>query len=108
MTEHGEPQQNVRNEDLFELLVYLIMSARTGLAHPHEYTLFRIISAAAKLAEAWRPVCPEEHTAFLDQFLSLVREKAGTFGADPEAFQAFLTEASRQVAVHSKRINWGE
>ena len=105
--EQEAQQRSVSHEDLFELLVYLIMSARTGLAHPPEYNLFRTISAAARLAEIWRPVCPKEHAVFLDRFLALVRQESGTFGSDPEAFKAFLTEASRQVAAHTRQIDWG-
>jgi hypothetical protein len=107
MSEQTQLQQSISHEDLFELLVFLIMSARTGVAHSLEFSLFRTISAAARLAEVWRPNCPEEHAAFLDQFLTLVRKESPTFETDQEAFKAFLTEASRQVAIHTKQIDWG-
>jgi hypothetical protein len=108
MTGPGEDQHTVSHDDLFELLAYLIMSARTGLAHEPEYNLFRMISAAMMLVEAWRPHCPEEHAPFLDRFQALAHTQASTFQTDPEAFQAFLTEISRQLALHTKQIGWGE
>ncbi len=108
MTSPVEDQRTVSHGDLFELLAYLIMSARTGLAHEPEYNLFRMISAAMMLAEAWRPYCPEEQAPFLDQFLALAQTQAATFQTDPEGFQAFLTEISRQLALHTKRIGWGD
>lgn len=98
----------ISHADVFELLAYLIMSARTGLSHPLEYNLFRTISAAGRLAEAWRPNCPEEHAAFLDVFLDLTRTHAGTFQAEPKKFQEFLTQISRILAAHTREIGWGE
>ena len=108
MTAPAEGQATVSHDDLFELLAYLIMSARTGLAHEPEYNLFRMISAAMMLADAWRPHCPAEQAPFLDRFLALAQSQASTFQTDPEAFQTFLTEISRQLALHTKQIGWGE
>ena len=108
MTYQDRLQQPISHEDLFELLAYLIMSARTGLAHPLEYNLFRTISAAAKLAEAWLPTCPEEHKAFLTEFLDQSRKESGTFQSDPEVFREFLTHISRELAVHTRQLGWGD
>jgi len=108
MSDSNDDQLPISHDALFELLAYLIMSARTGLAHPHEYNLFRTITAAMMLAEAWRPNCPDEHAPFLDRFLTLARTEASAFQTNPEAFQTFLTEISRELATHTKQIDWGE
>jgi hypothetical protein len=93
----GGPQ--LKDERLFEHVLYLVASARDCLDEPLIYGPFRMIEGVSRLIDAF----PED--SFLDEAKGLIdREKYEVMG-DRDRFSAWLDELLRQFAAEAKRRN---
>lgn len=91
------------NDEALELLAYLVASAQNCLSESPDYGVFRLISGAERLAQAWQPRCSNETAAFLEELIVRTGPVGAAREIDPEGFAAFLAEISRKTAREIKR-----
>lgn len=98
-------EQKIALTDLeaFELLAFLITSAYSWFNDPYNYGTYRLISAAEKLAQTWRPKCSDETARFLDDLLARMARDIERFENDVPAYQAFLAKSCQLLALEIKR-----
>jgi hypothetical protein len=89
----------VRDERLFEHVLYLVASARDCLDEPLIYGPFRMIEGVSRLIEAF----PDD--SFLDEAKGRIDGEKYEVMGDRERFAAWLDELLRQFAAEAKRRN---
>jgi hypothetical protein len=98
-----EQEIALTHDEALELLAYLVSSAQDCLSESPDYGVFRLISGAERLARAWQPRCADETAPLLNELVT----RTGPIGAardiDPQGFQDYLAEMSREVAREIKR-----
>lgn len=91
------------HDEALELLAYLVASAQNCLSESPDYGVFRLISAAERLARTWKARCSGETSSLLDSLATRTGPEAAARDLDPQAFQDFLAEMCREVAREIKR-----
>mgnify|MGYP001202873883 CR=1 FL=1 len=100
----NQHEDGLTDTESLELLAFLITSANgCASGDPVNYGTYRLITAAAQLARAWRPKCSGETAAFLDDLLARMVRDVDNFEANLPAYQAFLAESSRVLALEIRR-----
>lgn len=82
------------SEEALEILAYLLSSAHGGLNE--DYGVFRLASAAARLARFWEPRAGGELKALLDELGTNMQTNAARMSVDAESFSTYLEE---QIAI---------
>ena len=100
----NEQKTGLTDTEALELLAYLITSAQECSSGASiNYGTYRLITAAEQLANSWRPKCSDETAAFLDELLVGMARDTDKFATDLPAYQAFLAESCRLLALEVKR-----
>ena len=90
-------------EELYELLSFLVSSAHLLVNEPENYGSFRLIDAACRLVGfALEGGCLEDDQ-FLREFKEDADQKKLLLLTDQEAFLQYLEDATRNVAMEMKR-----
>jgi hypothetical protein len=93
----------VSEDEAFELLVFLITSARGCVDEPKLYGTFRLVDAASKLVGFVLEDHPEQSEGFLRDLKQEIDEKKLSLMADQEGYIEFLGDITREVAQELKR-----
>jgi hypothetical protein len=88
----------VSEEDLYEMLSFLIASAHLAVHEPRLYGTFRLVDAAARLIGFALESRQLKDDQFLREFKEEVDEKKFLEGEDEEAYIRFLEEATHTLA----------
>ena len=97
-------QSKVLSEDeAFELLVFLITSARGCVDEPKLYGTFRLVDAASKLVGFVLENHPEQSEGFLRDLKQEMDERKLSLMTDQEGYIQFLGDITREVAQELKR-----
>jgi len=93
----------VSEDEAFELLVFLITSARGCVDEPKLYGTFRLVDAASKLIGFVLENHPERSEAFLRDLKQEIDERKLSLMTDQEGYIEFLGDITRKVAQELKR-----
>jgi hypothetical protein len=90
-------------DDAFELLTFLVTSARGCVDEPETYGTFRLIDAASRLLGFLLKGEGVEDTEFYSHLKEEIDEKKLWLMTDVEAYFNFLSEVTRKVGKQLKR-----
>lgn len=90
-------------EDAFELLTFLVTSARGCIDEPETYGTFRLIDGASRLLGFLLKSEEVEDREFYSHIKEEIDEKKLWLVTDMEAYFHFLSEVTREVAKQLKR-----
>jgi len=90
-------------EELYELLSFLVSSAHLLVNEPENYGSFRLIDAACRLVGFALEGGRLEDDQFLREFKEYADQKKLLLMTDQEAFLQYLEDATRDVAREMKR-----
>jgi hypothetical protein len=90
-------------EDLYEVLSFLVSSAHLCVHEPKLYGTFRLIDAACRLIGFSLGSGQLEDDAFLRQFKEDADERKLLLMTDEEGYFEFLEDATRKMAREMKR-----
>jgi hypothetical protein len=94
----------VLSEDAaFELLVFLITSARGCVDEPQLYGTFRLVDGASKLIGFVLENHPQQSEGFLRDLKEEIDERKLSLMTDREGYIEFLSDITRKVAQELKR-----
>jgi len=94
----------VLSEDAaFELLVFLITSARGCVDEPKLYGTFRLVDGASKLIGFVLENHPEQSEGFLRDLKEEIDERKLSLMTDREGYIEFLSDITRKVGQELKR-----
>lgn len=93
----------VTEEDLYELLSFLVSSAHLLVNEPEHYGSFRLIDAACRLVGFALESGRLEDDQFLREFKEDADGRKLLLMTDQEAFLQYLEDATRNVAREMKR-----
>jgi hypothetical protein len=93
----------VTEEDLYELLSFLVSSAHLLVNEPEHYGSFRLIDAACRLVGFALESGHLEDENFLREFKEEADQKKLLLMTDQEGFLQYLEDATRDVAREMKR-----
>lgn len=97
-------QRMVLSEDAaFELLVFLITSARGCVDEPKLYGTFRLVDGASKLIGFVLENHPEQSEGFLRDLKEEIDERKLSLMTDREGYIEFLSDITRKVGQELKR-----
>jgi len=89
-------------ENLYEMLSFLVSSAHLCVTEPRFYGTFRLIDAACRLIEFSLESGQLEEDQFLRRFKTYADERKLLLMTDEEAYFEFLEDATRQMAKEMK------
>ena len=95
-------------EEAFELLTFLVTSARGCVDEPETYGTFRLIDAASRLLDFLLKSEEVEDREFYSHLKEEIDEKKLWLMTDEEAYFNFLSEVTRKVAQRLKRRSEGQ
>ena len=98
----------VTEEDLYELLSFLVSSAHLCVVEPRFYGTFRLIDAACRLIGFALEGGQLEDDQFLCQFKEDADKRKLLLMTDEEAYFEFLEDATRKMAKEMKRRATGK
>ncbi len=97
-------QTKVLSEDeAFELLAFLVTSARGCVDEPETYGTFRLVDAASRLLGFLLKGEEVQDREFYSHLKEEIDEKKFWVDTDVEAYFNFLSEVTRKVAKRLKR-----
>ncbi len=91
--------ENKVNEELIELMAYLLTSARGLMDEPANYGPFRLIDGASRLCTALSDN-GYENTEFLSSLQLKIDERKFSVMSDFEEFRALADEAVHDITLH--------
>jgi hypothetical protein len=89
--------------DALALLAFLVSSAEGCLKEPPLYGVFRLSTAAVKLAAAWAPHASAETAVMLRAMISRWGREAVLLGADTRLLKDYLQQSSLALARELER-----
>lgn len=95
-------------EEAFELLTFLVTSARGCVDEPETYGTFRLIDAASRLLDFLLKSEGVEDREFYSHLKEEIDEKKLWLMTDVEAYFNFLSEVTRKVARQLKKRAEGQ
>lgn len=93
----------VSEDEAFELLVFLITSARGCVDEPKLYGTFRLVDGASKLIGFILENHPEQSEVFLRDLKEEIDARKLSLMTDKEGYIEFLSDIARKVAQELKR-----
>ena len=93
-----EQRTMLTEEDIFELLAFLITSARLCVDEPKLYGTFRLVDAASRLLGFALESDQLEDKQSLQQLKDEIDEKKFLMTTDQEGYVQFLDDLTRKVA----------
>jgi hypothetical protein len=92
----------LKEDEVYELLAFLVTSAELLVGEPHLYGTFRLIDAASRMM-AFALESGNLDDEFMSQFKGYVDTNKVLSISDEKAYVKFLEEASRMLARELKR-----
>lgn len=92
--------QSPRDEALFDVVVFLVSSARDVLEAPAAYGAFRLLDGAARLASV------VEGDPFLERLAATIDRHQHLIMSDRTGFVEAVDEVLAEVATEAKRRNF--
>ena len=89
-------------EEAFELLAYLLTSAQGGIQEPPDYAIYRLVTAAERLARAWAPRASNRMSDYLHNLALQAPTQAAKLITGPNEFQDFIAEQISRLAQELK------
>jgi hypothetical protein len=86
------------HDEALELLAYLLSSTQGGLKEPSDYAIYRLITAAERLARVWAPRTSGTLSEFLQNLAVQAPTEAAKLITGPSEFQEFLAEQISNLA----------
>jgi hypothetical protein len=96
------------NEEALSILAYLLTSAQGCLREPPDYGVFRLLSAAERLSQAWQPKCSGEMAEFLKDISTNTGPASAKRDVDPQGFSNYIAEMCRILAHNIKQLDQEE
>ena len=96
------------NEEALSILAYLLTSAQGCLREPPDYGVFRLLSAAERLAQAWQPKCTGDMAEFLQTLSANTGPASAKRDVDPQGFSNYIAEKCRVLARNIKQLDQEE
>lgn len=93
----------VSEDEAFELLVFLITSARGCVSEPKLYGTFRLVDGASKLIGFVLDNHPQRSEGFLRDLKDEIDERKLSLMTDEEGYIEFLSDITREAAQELKR-----
>jgi hypothetical protein len=93
----------LRDPDALALLAFLITSAEGCLKEPPLYGVFRLSTAAVKLAASWESRADPETAHFLRDLISRWDAEANLLAQDPHRLKTYLEASAIAVAREIQR-----
>jgi hypothetical protein len=93
------------NEETLAILAYLLTAAQGCLREPPDYGVFRLLSAAERLAQAWQPKCEGDMAVFLNKLVTNTGPNSAKRDIDPQGFNDYVAEMCRELAREIKRFD---
>jgi|SRR5699024_2588199 len=97
MTDITDNQQDNFNEQLLDLVGYVLTSTRGLYKEPHSYGPMRMIDSLEKTIALLKEKGLEDDS--LDQVMEVLRENRWRVTSDPEAFALALDEAIHRLVI---------
>ena len=94
-------------DEVFEMISYLVASAQGLLDEPAAYGSLRLIDAAGRLAGFAMNGASEETESFLEELRAEIDEGKLLVMSNPDAYAAFLDGSVRKIARELKRRRVG-
>jgi hypothetical protein len=98
-----EQRMMVTEDDVFELLAFLVTSARLCVGEPKLYGTFRLVDGASRLLGFVLKSDQSEDKQTLQQLKDEIDEKKLLLTTDQEAYLNFLDDLTRKVARELKK-----
>jgi len=98
-----EQRMMVTEDDVFELLAFLVTSARLCVDEPRLYGTFRLVDGASRLLGFVLKSDQSEDKQTLQQLKDEIDEKKLLLTTDQEAYLNFLDDLTRKVARELKK-----
>lgn len=89
------------HEEALEILAYLLSSAHTGLSD--NYGVYRLASAADRLARFWEPRASGELKEILSDLETNMQTEAARMSVDAQGFAMYLNEQLVALAKFVKK-----
>jgi hypothetical protein len=90
-------------DEVFELISYLVVSAQGLLDEPAEYGSLRLIDAAGRCANLAKNDAPSEARTFLEELSAEIEEGKLLVMSNPDEYAIFLDSAVRKMTRELKR-----
>jgi len=97
------PELVVSEDDVLELMAYLLASAELCMSEPYHYGSFRLLDGASRLAGYAIGGGRARDEAWLAALKREIDDHKGLLMWDREAYVAYLQEVTGKVAEHIKR-----
>jgi hypothetical protein len=94
--EHSELA--LTEDEALEHIAYLLTSAEGGVTEPQDYAIYRLVSAADRIARIWAPRASGELATFLDNLGTQMPTEATRLDVDLEGFLKYLGEQIAELA----------
>jgi hypothetical protein len=95
-------QSFLTEEEMYELLSFLVSSAQLCVSEPKMYGTFRLIDAASRML-GFATQGGQGDDEFLPDFKAFIDDHKMSLMTDEEGYVKFLQEASRRMARQMKR-----
>ena len=95
-------QSFLTEEEMYELLSFLVSSAQLCVNEPKMYGPFRLIDGASRML-GFVTGSGESDDEFLPEFKAFIDDRKLSMMTDEEGYIEFLQEASRRTARQMKR-----
>jgi hypothetical protein len=99
----AEQNLALTHDQALELLAYLLSSAQGCLNEPPDYGVYRLVSAADRLASMWAPRANGGLAGYLSDLSTHMPSEAARIDVDLEGFAAYLSEQIRRLAQEVKQ-----
>jgi hypothetical protein len=78
------------HEEALEIFAYLLTSAQKCVEEPPDYGVYRLVSAADRMARMWAPRTTDELAAYLTDLGTQMPSEAARIDVDLEGFLTYL------------------
>jgi hypothetical protein len=85
-------------DEALELIAYLLTSAEGGVTEPPDYGIYRLVSAADRMARTWAPRASGELATFLENLGTQMPTEAARIDIDLDGFLKYLGEQIAELA----------
>jgi hypothetical protein len=93
----------LNQEEALDLLAYLLSSAQGCIQEPPDYAIYRLVTAAERLAQAWARRASGTMADYLQNLALQTPTQATRLDTDLGGFQEFLSEQIRRLALETKQ-----
>jgi hypothetical protein len=89
-------------DEALELLAYMLSSVQDCAKSPY-YAVYRLVTAAERLARIWAPRASGSLAAYLHDLAMQTPSRASQMDADADGFQEFMSVQVRKLALEVRQ-----